>query len=41
VNDASPDSLSWDSVWGGLLAIAVMGVLSLSYAVRNLRKLND
>ncbi len=41
VNDASPDRLSWNSVWGGLLAIAVMTTLSLMFAVRNLRKLND
>jgi len=41
VNDASPDRLSWNSVWGGLLAIAVMTALSLVFAVRNLRKLND
>ncbi len=41
VNDASPDRLSWNSVWGGLLAIAVMTTLSLLFAVRNLRKLND
>ena len=41
VNDASPDRLSWNSVWGGLLAIAVMTTLSLRFAVRNLRKLND
>ncbi|MFM8264683.1 MAG: ABC transporter permease [Acidimicrobiia bacterium] len=41
VNDASPDHLSWNSVWGGLLAIAVMTALSLMFAVRNLRKLND
>ncbi len=41
VNDASPDRLSWNSVWGGLLAIAVMTTLSLVFAVRNLRKLND
>jgi ABC-2 type transport system permease protein len=41
VNDASPDRLSWNSVWGGLLAIAVMTTLSLRFAVRNLRKLSD
>ncbi len=41
VNEGSPDHLSWNAVWGGLLAIVVMGLLSLAFAVRNLRKLSD
>lgn len=41
VNETSADHLSWNAVWGGLLAIAVMGSLSLGFAVRNLRKLSD
>jgi ABC-2 type transport system permease protein len=41
VNESSPDYVSWNAIWGGLLAIAVMGGLSLLFAVRNLRKLSD
>lgn len=41
VNESSPDHLSWNAVWGGLVAIAVMSVLSLSFALRNLRKLSN
>jgi ABC-2 type transport system permease protein len=41
VNESSADHLSWNAVWGGLLAIAVMASLTLTFAVRNLRKLSD
>jgi ABC-2 type transport system permease protein len=41
VNETSPDHLSWNAVWGGLLAIAVMAVLALGFAVRNLKRLSE
>jgi hypothetical protein len=41
VNPSSPDHLSWNAVWGGLLAIVVMGALTLTFAVRSLNRLND
>ena len=41
VNESSADHLSWNAVWGGLLAIVVMAALTLTFAVRNLRKLSD
>ncbi|MEY4400299.1 MAG: hypothetical protein RL072_164 [Actinomycetota bacterium] len=41
VNESSPDYLSWNSVWGGLLAIVVMAGLTLTFAVRSLHRLND
>jgi ABC-2 type transport system permease protein len=41
VIESSADHLSWNAVWGGLLAIAVMASLTLTFAVRNLRKLSD
>jgi ABC-2 type transport system permease protein len=41
VNESSPDHLSFDAVWGGLVAIAVMASLSLGFALRNLRKLSN
>ena len=41
VNPSSPDHLSWNAVWGGLLAIAVMAALTLTFAVRSLHRLND
>ncbi len=41
VNESSADHLSWNAVWGGLLAIVVMAAMTLTFAVRNLRKLSD
>ncbi|MFM7308268.1 MAG: hypothetical protein ACKO2Q_09885, partial [Actinomycetota bacterium] len=41
VNESSPDHLEWNSVWGGLLAIALMSALTLGFAVRSLQKLSD
>ena len=41
VNESSPDHLAWNSVWGGLLAIALMSALTLGFAVRSLQKLGD
>jgi ABC-type multidrug transport system permease subunit len=41
VNESSPDFLSWNSVWGGLVAIVVMAGLTLTFAVRSLHRLND
>lgn len=41
VNESSTDHLSWNAVWGGLLAIVVMAAMTLTFAVRNLRKLSD
>ena len=41
VNESSADHLSWNAVWGGLLAILVMAAMTLTFAVRNLRKLSD
>ena len=41
VNETSPDHLSWNAVWGGLLAIAVMAVLALGFAARNLKRLSE
>ena len=41
VDASSPDHLSWNSVWGGLLAIGVMAALSLTFGVRSLHRLND
>jgi ABC-2 type transport system permease protein len=41
VNESSADYLSWNAVWGGLVAVVVMSVLCLGFALRNLRKLSD
>nr|MBU6203144.1 ABC transporter permease [Acidobacteriota bacterium] len=41
VNEANADHLSWNSVWGGVVAIVVMCALSLVFALRNLRKLSN
>ncbi|MFM7046295.1 MAG: ABC transporter permease [Actinomycetota bacterium] len=41
VSESSPDHLSWNAVWGGLVAIVIMAGLSLTFAVRNLKKLSD
>jgi ABC-2 type transport system permease protein len=41
VNETSSDHLSWNAVWGGLLAIAIMAVLALGFAVRNLKRLSE
>jgi ABC-2 type transport system permease protein len=41
VDASSPDHLSWNAVWGGLLAIVVMALLALTFAVRSLQRLSD
>jgi hypothetical protein len=33
--------LSLNAVWGGLVAVVVMGALSLGFALRQLRKLSN
>ncbi len=40
VNESNADHLSFDAVWGGIVAIVVMGGLSLGFALRQLRKLS-
>lgn len=41
VNESNADHLSFDAVWGGIVAIVVMGGLSLGFALRQLRKLSN
>jgi ABC-2 type transport system permease protein len=41
VNESNVDHLSFNAVWGGLLAIVLMGGLSLGFALRQLRKLSN
>jgi len=41
VDASSPDHLSWNAVWGGLVAIVVMASLALAFAVRSLHRLNE
>ena len=41
VNESNVDHLSFGAVWGGLLAILLMGGLSLGFALRQLRKLSN
>jgi hypothetical protein len=41
VDVGNPDHLSWNAVWGGLVAIGVMAGLTLAFAVRSLHRLND
>jgi hypothetical protein len=40
VNTTSPDYLSWNNTWGGLLAILIMATLTLIFAGRGLRTLD-
>ena len=40
VNSTSPDYLSWNNTWGGLLAIVIMATLTLIFAGRGLRTLD-
>ena len=40
VNTTSPDYLSWNNTWGGLLAIVLMATLTLIFAGRGLRTLD-
>ncbi|MGA1505542.1 MAG: ABC transporter permease [Ilumatobacteraceae bacterium] len=41
VNESNADHLSFDAVWGGIVAIVVMGGLSIGFALRQLRKLSN
>ncbi|MGA1143175.1 MAG: ABC transporter permease, partial [Ilumatobacteraceae bacterium] len=41
VNESNADHLSFNAVWGGIVAIVVMGGLSLGFALRQLRKLSN
>ena len=41
MNESNVDHLSFNAVWGGLLAIVLMGGLSLGFALRQLRKLSN
>jgi hypothetical protein len=41
VDRADPDHLSWSTAWGGLVALAIMAALTLGYAARSLRRLDD
>jgi ABC-2 type transport system permease protein len=41
VNESNVDHLSLNAVWGGLVAVVVMGALSLGFALRQLRKLSN
>jgi ABC-2 type transport system permease protein len=41
VDVGSPDHLSWNAVWGGLVAVVLMGGLSLVFAVRSLQRLSN
>ena len=41
VNESSADYLSWNAIWGGLVAVVVMSVLCLGFALRNLQKLSN
>lgn len=41
VDPSSPDALSWGSVWGGLVAVVVMSALTISFALRGLRKMQN
>lgn len=41
VNESNADHLSFDAVWGGIVAIVVMGGLSVGFALRQLRKLSN
>lgn len=41
VNESNADHLSFNAVWGGIVAIVVMGGLSLGFALRQLRELSN
>ena len=41
VNESNADHLSFNAVWGGIVAIVVMGGLSLGFALSQLRKLSN
>lgn len=41
VNESNADHLSFNAVWGGIVAIVVMGGLSLGFALRQLRKISN
>jgi ABC-2 type transport system permease protein len=41
VDPSSPDALSWGSVWGGLVAVAVLSALTITFALRGLRKMQN
>jgi hypothetical protein len=40
VNESSTGYMSWSNAYGGLIAIAVLSVLSLLFAVRSLQKID-
>lgn len=41
VNSTDPGHLSWSSVYGGLLAIAILSILSITFALRSLKKIDN
>lgn len=39
LDPSSPDALSWSSVWGGIVAVVALATVTLTFALRGLRKM--